>query len=76
MAEAQNKPYGLASDQTPMAADPIIQVMSNEQLQKAIERTRSHMTEAAKKLEFLEAAQWRDELFKLEDILKERQLKA
>ena len=76
MAEAQNKPYGLASDQTPMAADPIIQVMSNEQLQKAIERTRSQMKEAAKKLEFLEAAQWRDELFKLEDILKERQLKA
>ena len=76
MAEAQNKPYGLANDQTPMAADPIIQVMSNEQLQKAIERTRSQMKEAAKKLEFLEAAQWRDELFKLEDILKERQLKA
>ena len=76
MAEAQNKPYGLASDQPPMAADPIIQVMSNEQLQKAIERTRSQMKEAAKKLEFLEAAQWRDELFKLEDILKERQLKA
>ena len=44
--------------------------MSRPQLEKAIERTKKQMTEAAKKLDFLEAAQFRDELIKLEDQLK------
>jgi excinuclease ABC subunit B len=44
--------------------------MSRSQLEKSIERTRKLMTEAAKKLEFIEAAQYRDELLKLEEILK------
>ena len=39
---------------------------------KTIERTRKLMQEAAKKLEFIEAAQYRDELLKLEDMMKER----
>lgn len=37
-------------------------------MQKSIERTRKLMQEAAKKLEFIEAAQYRDELLKLEDL--------
>ena len=41
-------------------------------MEKAIERTRKQMQEAAKKLEFIEAAQFRDELLRLEDMLKER----
>jgi len=41
-------------------------------MEKAIERVRKQMQEAAKKLEFIEAAQYRDELLRLEDILKER----
>ena len=41
-------------------------------MEKAIERTRKQMQEAAKKLEFIEAAQYRDELLRLEDLLKER----
>ncbi len=55
-----------------IAADPIVQYMSKPQMEKAIERTRKLMQEAAKKLEFIEAAQYRDELLKLEDQLKER----
>ena len=53
-----------------IAADPIVEYMSRPQLEKSIERTRKLMTEAAKRLDFLEAAQYRDELLKLEDILK------
>ena len=41
-------------------------------MEKAIERVRKQMQEAAKKLEFIEAAQYRDELLRLEDMLKER----
>ena len=56
----------------PVAADPVTAYMSKAQMEKTIERTRKLMQEAAKKLEFIEAAQYRDELLKLEDILKEK----
>ena len=55
-----------------IAADPVVQYMTKPQMEKAIERTRKQMQEAAKKLEFIEAAQYRDELLKLEDMMKER----
>ena len=65
------KPY--AEPEAPgIAAEPIIQYMSRSQLEKTIERTRKAMQEAAKKMEFIEAAQLRDELIKLEDLLKEK----
>ncbi len=59
-----------SSDTT--AADPIVQYMTKPQMEKTIERTRKLMQEAAKKLEFIEAAQYRDELLKPEDMMKER----
>ena len=59
-----------SSDTT--AADPIVQYMTKPQMEKTIERTRKLLQEAAKKLEFIEAAQYRDELLKLEDMMKER----
>ena len=55
-----------------IAADPVVQYMSKAQMEKSIERTRKLMQEAAKKLEFIEAAQYRDELLKLEDLMKEK----
>lgn len=55
-----------------IAADPVVKYMSKAQMEKSIERTRKLMQEAAKKLEFIEAAQYRDELLKLEDLMKEK----
>lgn len=55
-----------------VAADPVVQYMTKPQMQKSIDRTRKLMQEAAKKLEFIEAAQYRDELLKLEDLMKEK----
>ena len=55
-----------------IAADPVVQYMSKPQMEKAIERARKQMQEAAKKVEFIEAAQYRDELLRLEDMLRER----
>ena len=66
-----NKAYIEPSSDT-TAADPIVQYMTKPQMEKTIERTRKLMQEAAKKLEFIEAAQYRDELLKLEDMMKER----
>jgi len=55
-----------------VAADPVVQYMSKPALEKAIAKTKKAMQEAAKRLEFLEAAQLRDELIKLEDLLKRK----
>lgn len=55
-----------------VAADPVVQYMSKAQLEKTIENTRKQMTEAAKKFEFIEAAQYRDELVKLEELLESK----
>ncbi len=51
------------------AEDPIIMQMDKEQLQKSIEHTRKLMQKAAKNLDFMLAAQYRDEMLKLEEIL-------
>ncbi|MFS2923678.1 MULTISPECIES: excinuclease ABC subunit UvrB [unclassified Bacteroides] len=65
--------YAYIEPSTPnIAADPVVQYMSKAQMEKSIERTRKLMQEAAKKLEFIEAAQYRDELLKLEDLMKEK----
>lgn len=71
--ETSSKTYGTDVPQMPVAADPIIEYMSRPQLEKSIARTRKLMTEAAKRLDFIEAAQYRDELLKLEDIIKSKE---
>lgn len=53
-----------------IAADPIIKRMTKEQLQKAIEHTTQMMKEAAKELDFLQAAQYRDEVIRLQELLE------
>ena len=55
-----------------LAADPIIQYMSKQELQKSIDKTRKEMTNAAKDTDFLLAAKLRDEMFALEKIMLER----
>jgi len=54
------------------AADPVVASMTKEQLQKSIENTERLMKEAAKNLDFIQAAQYRDEMLKLQ---KELQMK-
>ncbi|MGB0915613.1 MAG: excinuclease ABC subunit UvrB [Crocinitomicaceae bacterium] len=55
-----------------LAADPVVQYMSDEQLEKSIKYTRKQMEKAAKDLDFIEAARLRDELFALEKIKKSK----
>lgn len=55
------------------AEDPVIEYMTAAQLEKSIKRTRKLMQEAAANLDFAQAAQYRDEMFRLEAILKEKQ---
>jgi excinuclease ABC subunit B len=54
------------------AADPIIELMSKEQLAKSIANTERLMKEAARDMDFLQAAQYRDELMRLKAMCEER----
>ncbi|MDD2612154.1 MAG: excinuclease ABC subunit UvrB [Bacteroidales bacterium] len=54
---------------TSIVADPVIARMNPTQLQKTIDKARKAMYEASKRLDFLEAAQYRDEVLKLEELL-------
>jgi len=67
--QAEPKAY-IEKEESYLAADPVVQMMTKDQLKKAIAKTRKLMMDASKKLEFLEAAQYRDELLKLEELLK------
>jgi excinuclease ABC subunit B len=52
-----------------LVADPIVDYMNRPQLERAIEHIKQQMAEAARRLDFIEAAQYRDELIKLHDRL-------
>ena len=60
------------SEEPAFAADPIIIKMTKEQLEKCIERTTSLMKEAAEQLDFIQAAQYRDEVIRLQKELEEK----
>jgi excinuclease ABC subunit B len=53
-----------------LAADPVVQYMSRDQLKKAITKTKRSMEKAAKELDFIEAARFRDELMALEKLVR------
>ena len=55
-----------------IAADPVVQYMTCQDIEKSIKNARRRMEEAAKRLDFMEAAQWRDEMLQLEDLLEEK----
>ena len=54
-----------------IAADPVVAYMSKDNLEKAIEKTKADMVAAAKNMDFITAAQLRDEMIRLEDTLNE-----
>lgn len=66
--EKAYKPY-IEMDGMDMVADPIMQKMSREQIEKSIENTTSLMKKAAKELDFLQAAQYRDEIIRLRGMM-------
>ena len=55
---------------TMVAADPIVARMTRDQLEKSIQETTRLMKEAAKQLDFLQAAQYRDEILRLQKELE------
>ncbi|HNX56566.1 MAG TPA: excinuclease ABC subunit UvrB, partial [Prolixibacteraceae bacterium] len=68
---SKGKAYSEA-ETTNLAADPVVQYMSVPALEKAIAKLKKEMEAAAKELDFYEAARLRDEMFKFQEILKEK----
>jgi excinuclease ABC subunit B len=60
----------LEPEKNSLAADPIIGYMSRDQLEKAVADADARMRKAAKELDFISAAQYRDEVLALKDQLK------
>ena len=59
-------------DASAFAADPIVRKMSTAELKKSIENAEALMKQAAKNLDFMQAAQYRDEMLRLQAMLEEK----
>jgi len=59
-------------ENTDIAADPVVQYMDRKALEKAIEKTRKAMENAARELDFIEAARLRDEMYALQKLLESK----
>lgn len=55
-----------------VAADPVVQYMSADELKKQITKIKTAMLKAAKEMDFMEAARLRDEMYTLEELLKNK----
>jgi excinuclease ABC subunit B len=72
-AEAKRQYQAYTGDKKPdVAADPVVQMMSKPELEKAITKARKEMEKCAKELDFIQAAQYRDEMFRLQELLKKK----
>ena len=54
-----------------IAADPVVQYMTADEMERSVNRLRSEMLKAAKDMEFMTAARLRDEIIKLEQRLED-----
>ena len=64
--------YYTEKEHIDVAADPLVQYMGKEALEKTIEKTKKAMQKAAKELDFIEAARLRDEMYGLQELLKKK----
>ncbi|MDX9771122.1 MAG: excinuclease ABC subunit UvrB [Tenuifilaceae bacterium] len=67
--KAEPKPYYVEPDKADIAADPVVKLMNVDALEKAIAKAKKSMEAAAKQLNFIEAAQYRDEMLSLQKML-------
>ena len=56
-----------------IAADPVVKYMDKPELEKAIDKARKQMEKAARELDFIEAARFRDEMYAYQELLSNKQ---
>lgn len=65
-SKKSTKRYYVEQDLPSIAADPLMAYLDKDQLKHLLDQTRKKMEQAARDLDFIEAARLRDELFELE----------
>lgn len=70
-AKKAPRPYIEEEHTTTMAADPVVEYMSQEELKHQADRLQKDMIKAAKNMDFIEAARLRDELLKMRELISE-----
>jgi excinuclease ABC subunit B len=74
LAQPEKQAY-IEPESASSAADPVVQYMSADALRKSIENNRKLMQKAAKELDFITAAQYRDEIVRMEKLLEDKSKK-
>lgn len=69
--KGEPQPY-IENEDISLVADPVVEMMSKSQLEKAIADTKKKMLAAAKDMDFLEAARLRDEMYALEKLVESK----
>ena len=64
-----SKQYVEPEGEPSLAADPVVAMLSKPELTKMIDRAKREMDKAAKDLDFVEAARYRDEMFALQKLI-------
>jgi excinuclease ABC subunit B len=70
--QIDDRPRHMVAEPAPAPTDPVWATMGDEALKKSTEDTKKRMEEAAKSLDFMEAARLRDEYFALKELLDQR----
>ncbi|PLK42696.1 excinuclease ABC subunit UvrB [Emticicia sp. TH156] len=70
-SRASTKTYYIEPQEVSIAADPVVSYMNKGQLQKLMDETQKKMERAAKELDFLEAARFRDEMLQLKEKIEQ-----
>jgi excinuclease ABC subunit B len=70
--KTSTRPYYTEPEKANVAADPVVQFMNTDALEKAILKAKKSMETAAKELDFMEAARYRDEMLELTRLLEEK----
>lgn len=68
-----HKQYYAGSEESTIAADPVVAYMKKEEIEKLLKQTQKNMENAARELDFIEAARLRDELLDLKKLLKSKE---
>lgn len=71
-AQTSEKKAYVENDKASVAADPVVQYMSVNKLEKSVAKTRKAMESAVKELDFVEAARLRDEMFELQKLIENK----
>jgi len=68
-SELNQRGFYAGQAKSDIAADPVVKYMGKPELEKAIDRSKKQMEKAAKELDFIEAARFRDEMYALQGVL-------